>query len=110
MGTHPIFESDFDCLTDGFRWGRRSYRFDLFRGSTRRYSTRRTKTKKQKGTGGMSFNVDLDETNEEEKNLQLAARLHRIKSEMRRSNIAAQKEAEKIERERLKLETELKTD
>jgi len=68
------------------------------------------KPEKQKGTGGMSFNVDLDETNEEEKNLQLAARLHRIKSEMRRSNIAAQKEAEKIERERLKIETELKTD
>lgn len=68
------------------------------------------KPEKQKGTGGMSFNVDLDETNEEEKNLQLAARLHRIKSEMRRSNIAAQKEAEKIERERVKIESELKTD
>jgi len=26
MGTHPIFESDFDCLTEMIRFGRRHFR------------------------------------------------------------------------------------
>lgn len=49
-----------------------------------------TEDEKKEPTGGLSFNVDLDNEmgshSENEKNLQLAARLHRIKSEMRRSN------------------------
>jgi len=60
MGTHPIFESDFDCLTDGFDADNLDYGDDVANDTELNRSVRKNETKESKSKDYVSYTITSD--------------------------------------------------